>query len=208
MRRALAESFPRAALAAWWEPRLDRIAAWVAETEGRRREGIRLAALETEKTGSLEIHRPGRRFTLIARADRIERWADGRLAILDYKTGQVPSRKDVGDGLAPQLPLEAAIAAEGGFGPDLRGETAELIYWHLTGGYQPGDATRLFAKSDKDRQAAIDDALRGLETLIDQYDQPDRCYLAQPHPALTPRFSDHAQLARVAEWSLAADEEP
>jgi ATP-dependent helicase/nuclease subunit B len=43
--------------------------------------------------------------------------------------------------------------------------------------------------------------------LIDQYDEPARCYLAQPNPAWTPRFSDHAQLARVAEWSLAAEED-
>ena len=56
-------------------------------------------------------------------------------------------------------------------------------------------------------QAAIERAIRGLEHLIDQYDEVDRCYLAQPNPAWTPRFSDYAQLARVAEWSLAAEPE-
>jgi len=105
------------------------------------------------------------------------------------------------------LPLEAAMAEAGGFGPELRGVTAELTYWHLTGGYEPGKAVRLFEKSGDACQAAIVAALRGLETLIDQYDEPDRCYLAHPHPALTPRFSDHAQLARVAEWWLTADED-
>jgi ATP-dependent helicase/nuclease subunit B len=207
MRRALAESFARAALAAWWEPRLDRIADWVVATETLRRTGFALSAIATEKRGALEIMRPGRRFTLSARADRIDFRSDGRLAILDYKTGLVPSQKDVEAGLAPQLPLEAAIAAEGGFGRELQSVTAELTYWQLTGGFEPGKTTLLFDNKDDVRQSVIEAALRGLERLIDQYDQLDQPYLAHPHPAWTPRFSDHAQLARVAEWSLAADED-
>ena len=51
--------------------------------------------------------------------------------------------------------------------------------------------------------AAARDNLGGL---IDAYDQPDRCYLSQPHPARAPRFSDYAQLARVAEWAAAGEE--
>jgi ATP-dependent helicase/nuclease subunit B len=206
MRRALAESFSRPALAAWWEPRLDRIAAWVAATERSRREDAQLAAIATEKAGWCDIQRPGRRFRLTARADRIELRTDGRIAILDYKTGLVPSQKSVASGLAPQLPLEAAMAAAGGFGPDLAAATAELTYWQLTGGFEPGKATSLFKGSDDDLAATISRAIRGLEKLIDQYDEPDRCYLAQPNPAWTPRFSDHAQLARVAEWQVAAEE--
>jgi ATP-dependent helicase/nuclease subunit B len=206
MRRALAESYARSALTAWWEPRLDRIAAWVVQTETRRREGFRLAAIKTETTGTLLIQRPGRLFTLRARADRIERRSDGLLAILDYKTGLVPSATDVASGLAPQLPLEAAMAAEGGFGTALQALTAELTYWQLSGGYEPGKATLLFDKKDGERLAVIERALSGLKKLIDQYDEPDRCYLAQPNPSWTPRFSDHAQLARVAEWSLAGEE--
>ena len=207
MRRALAESFARAAVVAWWEPRLDRIAAWVAETEQRRRDAVRLLSIDTEKSGLVDIQRPGRRFRLTARADRIERREDGSLAFLDYKTGVVPSQKLVAEGLAPQLTLEAAMALAGGFGPELRAETAELTYWQLTGGYEPGKATPLFKDKDAERAAAIDKAIRGVESLIDQYDEPDRCYFAQPHPSWRPRFSDHDQLARVAEWSAAAEDE-
>jgi ATP-dependent helicase/nuclease subunit B len=205
MRRALAESFARPALVAWWEPRLDRIAAWVAETERRRRDNFQLAAVSTETSGFVDIQRTGRRFRLTARADRIELRTDGSLAILDYKTGLVPSQKAVAEGLAPQLTLEAAMAEAGGFGPELRAATAELAYWQLTGGFEPGKATALFKGKDSELLTAIDRAIRGLESLIDQYDEPDRCYFAHPNPSWMPRFSDHAQLARVAEWSLAAD---
>ena len=38
-----------------------------------------------------------------------------RFAILDYKTGQPPTGKQVRMGLSPQLTLEAAILREGGF---------------------------------------------------------------------------------------------
>jgi ATP-dependent helicase/nuclease subunit B len=207
MRRALAESLARPALAAWWEPRLDRIAGWVAETERQRRAGVALTGIETEMAGALNMQRPGRLFRLVARADRIERRQDGTLAILDYKTGFVPSQKSVTDSPASQLPLEAAMAEAGGFGPQWQAPATELTYWQLTGGFEPGKAMPLFKGKPGDLQKAIDDAIRGLERLIDQYDEPDRCYLAHPHPAWTPRFSDHAHLARVAEWSLAADEE-
>jgi ATP-dependent helicase/nuclease subunit B len=207
MRRALAESYARPALTAWWEPRLDRIADWIVQTEQRRRAGVPLTAIATEQSGRCDIPRPGRRFRLVARADRIERRQDGMLAILDYKTGFVPSQQAVADGRAPQLPLEAAMAAAGGFGAELRAATAELTYWQMTGGFEPGKATPLFNGKESEVQAAIERAIRGLEKLIDQYDEADRCYLAQPNPAWRPRFSDYAQLARVAEWSLAAEAE-
>lgn len=207
MQRALVESFSRAALTAWWEPRLDRIAAWIVGTEQQRRLGVPLSEIATEQAGVCDIDRHGRRFRLVARADRIERRQDGMLAILDYKTGFVPSQKSVAEGRAPQLPLQAAMAAAGGFGPELQANTAELTYWQLTGGFEPGKATVLFSGKADDLQAAINRAIRGLERLIDQYDEADRCYLARPYPAWAPRFSDYMQLARVAEWSLAAEAE-
>jgi len=98
------------------------------------------------------------------------------------------------------------MAAEGAFGPDLRGAAAELAYWHLTGGFQPGEAIALF-KGDAARIAtAVQEARDKLAALIDAYDDPARCYLSHPHPDRAPRFSDYAQLARVAEWAAAGDE--
>ncbi len=54
--------------------------------------------------------------------------------------------------------------------------------------------------------AAVATAREALCALIDSYDAPDRCYLSQPQPGFAPRFSDYAQLARVAEWAAAGDE--
>ena len=110
MARALAEADLREALAAWWAPRLERIADWVAKVEAERR-GVRPpVALVTEASGMLELARPGGLFRLSGRADRIERRREGGLAILDYKTGTPPSTE--GGGGRPG----AATAAGGGDG--------------------------------------------------------------------------------------------
>ena len=205
MAQALGEAGLRQALVAWWSPRLERIADWVAETETERRAIRAPVTIATEVKGAIDLIRPGGRFRLTGQADRIERYDDGTLAILDYKTGAPPSQKDVEAGLAPQLLLEAAIAADGGFGPDLRGTTKALIYWRLSGGLDPGKSMPLYKKQSAEIRHAVADAKDRLCDLIDAFDQPDRAYLSRPHPGLAPRFSDYAQLARVAEWSVAGD---
>ncbi len=207
MSRALQEADLREALAAWWAPRLERIADWVALIEAERRAVRPLVALLAEANGALELARPGGLFRLSGRADRIERRSEGGLAILDYKTGTPPSQKEVDAGLAPQLLLEAAMAEAGAFGDGIRGATEELTYWHLTGGFHAGEERTLFKRDAAAIAAAVADARAALSSLIDAYDVPDRCYLSQPQPGYAPRFSDYAQLARVAEWVAAGDED-
>ena len=107
------------ARALWW-PRFQRIAAWFADWELARRDDIE--KIDAEISGEIEIPLDDERiFILSARADRIEQRLDGRFAILDYKTGQPPTGKQVRMGLSPQLTLEAAILREGGFDGYRRG---------------------------------------------------------------------------------------
>jgi len=207
MARALAEADLREALTAWWAPRLERIADWVAKVEAERRGVHPPVALVTEASGMLELARPGGLFRLSGRADRIERRQGGGLAILDYKTGTPPTQKEVEAGLSPQLPLEAAMAAAGAFGEAVSGMSEELAYWHLSGGFRPGELRSLFDGDPGAIATRVAEARDALCALIDAYDQPERRYLSQPQPGLAPRFSDYAQLARVAEWAAAGDDE-
>ena len=55
----------------------------------------------------------GSSFTLSGTADRIEARTDVTLALVDYKTGRIPSLKQVRAGFSPQLTLEAAMAEHG-----------------------------------------------------------------------------------------------
>jgi ATP-dependent helicase/nuclease subunit B len=206
MDAALEDAAMRPALAAWWRPRLRRIAAWVAEAEANRRsEHGRLTLIRNEQPGAWQFDAPAGLFTLRGRADRIERRFDGAIAILDYKTGTPPLQKDVEEGRAPQLPLEAAMVAQGAFGEDLRGRAVDLTYWQISGGWEPGATKRLFGGDAAKVEAASRMASEKLAALVADFDRPGRPYLSQPHPGAAPRFSDYARLARVAEWA-AADE--
>jgi ATP-dependent helicase/nuclease subunit B len=159
----------------------------------------------SEHPGAWQIEAPGGPFTLRGRADRIERLFDGGIAILDYKTGTPPPRKDVEEGRAPQLPLEGAMVAAGAFGEEVTGTATDLTYWHISGGFHAGEARRLFRGNAAQIADVIQLAETALRGLVAAFDDVGRAYLSQPHPGAAPRFSDYAQLARVAEWA-AADE--
>ncbi len=197
----------RPAVTAWWRPRLRRMALWAADAERDRRAGGALALVASEVRGEVQLAAPAGTFLLHGRADRIERRRDGSLAILDYKTGAPPGDKDVEAGWAPQLPLQAAMAARGGYGEPLSGPTGELTYWHLSGGPVAGEVRQLFRKDAERAQALAEEVWASLCRRVERFDDPATPYLSQPHPGQVPRFSDYAQLARVAEWAAADDEE-
>ena len=134
LQSAMRAARPRAALQHWWEARLRRIAEFVVAAEAERRAAGTPSALALELKTEFAL---GRGFVLSARADRIERRADGAVAIIDYKTGAVPKVKDVCGGAQPQLPLEAVMAEAGAFGPEFAATVGELTYWKLRRPAQP-----------------------------------------------------------------------
>ena len=182
---------------AFWAPRFERIAGWFAAQERARRQHIQHA--HAEVTGSITLPGPAGPFELSARADRIDELKDGTLEIIDYKTGSVPSIKEVAAGYAPQLPLEAVIAADGGF----QGVSAKLVsnlsYWQLTGRNEGGEMRSAGDNADVLRA----DALAGLCNLIAAFDDPKTPYAARPHPEMAPRYGDTQHLARIKEWAAA-----
>ncbi|HEX4366176.1 MAG TPA: double-strand break repair protein AddB, partial [Rhodopila sp.] len=69
MAQALAEPRLRQALQAWWGPRLERIADWVAGIETERRAVRTPVVVASEVAGAIDLQRPGGRFRLTGRAD-------------------------------------------------------------------------------------------------------------------------------------------
>ncbi len=201
MIRALNEQAFRPAVMAWWAPRLERIADWIATEDSRRREISKPERVAVEHKGVWAL--PGN-FTITAKADRIEQHPDGTLAILDYKTGAPPGRKQLHDGTAPQLPLEAAMAQAGAF-PTVSGAVRELAYWHLTGGREPGCAKSPL-KTRAEVAAIVADTPGFVTALLTGFDDPARPYPHRPHPGRTPRNTDYEQLARFGELSAVQDE--
>ena len=195
------------AKALWW-PRFQRIARWFSEWESARRDNIH--AIEAETRGEIEIPLDNARvFHLSARADRIERRADGTFAILDYKTGQPPTGKQVRMGLSPQLTLEAAILREGGFdGIDAKSSVGELVYVRLSGNNPPGEERSLELKMKPNEtpqhpDAAADYARAQLEALIRKFENEDEPYRSLVLSMWTSRYGTYDDLARIKEWSAA-----
>jgi ATP-dependent helicase/nuclease subunit B len=191
------------ALAFWW-PRFQRIARWFTRWDMERRGDV--AATYAEIRGEYSIPLGDKSFRLRGVADRIERTADGRYAILDYKTGQKRSEKQVRTGLAPQLTLEAAILRKGGFpGIPAGASVAELAYVLLKGGEPPGDHCRLdFKDGTPDSQA--DTALRRLGELAARFADAATPYRSLVHPMWSTHYGDYDHLARVKEWSATGGE--
>jgi ATP-dependent helicase/nuclease subunit B len=192
-RKAFAVFEDRPQVKAFWWPRFERIARWfVEEEEARRAEGTEPLAAEAQ--GAMAV--AGGAFTLKGRADRIDRLEDGGAEIVDYKTGSVPSGKEVLAGWEPQLPLLALIAAAGGFENLDAIEAGKLSYWVLKGRRE--DATKTEFKENLAEQQ--DKAREGLEGLIRRYGDPREPYRAVPRPAFAPDYDDYAHLARLKEW--------
>jgi ATP-dependent helicase/nuclease subunit B len=195
------------ARALWW-PRFQRIAAWFAEWELARRANI--DAINAEIRGEIGIPLDdARKFTLSARADRIERRHDGSFAILDYKTGQPPTGKQVRMGLSPQLTLEAAILREGGFeGIPADSSVGELVYVRLSGNNPPGEQRTLELKvrpseTPQPPDVAADYARQELEKLIRKFENEDQAYTSLNLSMWANRYGTYDDLARIKEWSAA-----
>lgn len=205
----------RPALRAWWEPRLMRIAAWVAQAEEVWREKAGTpCAIKTELRGQVEIpDAPKGSFRLVGRADRIDFDAENRVLVRDYKTGTLPKAGDVLAGWSPQLPLEAAMILRGGFSgvpqtPSEEGlDIGGLVYWRLTGGAEPGEEVAVSAGKDVSLKDLAEQTWLRLRERVAAYDNPAQPYLSHPHPGQEPRFADYARLARVPEWNTARAEE-
>jgi ATP-dependent helicase/nuclease subunit B len=195
------------ARALWW-PRFQRIAAWFANWEIARRNNVSMIAAEIRGEIAIALDNE-RTFILSARADRIERRLDGTFAVLDYKTGQPPTGKQVRMGLSPQLTLEAAMLREGGFeGIPADASVSDLVYVRLSGNNPPGEQRTLELKINKGDQAqppdaAADYARQELEKLIHKFENEDQAYTSLNLSMWSNRYGTYDDLARIKEWSAA-----
>ena len=194
--------------ALWW-PRFERMARWFVDTENDRSD---IEERLVERSGEMAI---GDDFTLSGRADRFDWLTDGRLGIVDYKTGAPPSPKQVLS-LSPQLLLEAVIALAGGFNDVPEGDIARLDYYRISGAAEGGEiksvgTRRANAKSGEPEitlPQAIELTRQRVTTLITAYKNSNRPYLSRTRPAESTRFiGDYDHLARVGEWSIGAEDE-
>ena len=207
----LAEHAAHPRVATFWRRRLARFAAWFAETEPARRAPAQAPAVRrslAEIHGERELAARAGPFTLTARADRIDLTEDGGAVIYDYKTGTPPPVTRVTHLLAPQLPLEAAIALAGGFAGLQPRAIAGLAYIRASGGTPPGEEKIVDLQDfDGNFDDLANEALEALAALVNAFDREETPYAAIRRRgaafAAHYRLDDYAHLARVDEWSAA-----
>jgi len=191
------------ALTAFWWPRFTVIADWFTARQAARGEARPMAL---EARGQLDFAGPAGPFRLTARIDRMDRLADGTAEIIDYKTGGVPSRRQVAFGHAPQLPLEALIAEAGGFQDVAPATVTRLAYWRLTGDGEGGTILDVVDPAKgPDAATLVAEARAGMVAQIERFDRPETPYAANIAEELD-SGAVYAHLARVLEWSAGAGE--
>ncbi len=194
---ALSTMLERSSVKHFWMPRFARIVRWIIPFEAERRAGKGVQVF-SEIEGRMTLGSAEHPFTLTAKADRLEYNGVGEVALIDYKTGSIPSAKDVALGVSPQLTLEALIAENQGF-PGVKAsrlEVKELLYIRLTGGEAAATATPI----KNDIATLAQEAKAGLECLIADFDKEETAYLCCPVPGNAPRFNDYEHLSRIKEW--------
>ncbi len=179
-------------LRALWAPRLMEAVEWIAsEATNDQAEGRR--PVLAEQMGEAEVAG----VTLYGKVDRIDRLPDGRLAIIDYKTGQAPRPKAVAEGFALQLGLLSLIARDGGFG-ELRGEAGLHEYWSMAKkngriGY------RWSPDGDEGPEAFVARAYTHFAEAADKWLLGSEPFQAKLNPTYAP-YEDYDQLMRLEEW--------
>ena len=100
-----------------WSVKFSAIAPeFIQFDEERRNSGI---TIYSEAKGEMQINIAEKLLKITCIADRIEIDSKSNAIILDYKTGEVPSKNDVLSGKSPQLVIESLIALHGGFGIEI-----------------------------------------------------------------------------------------
>lgn len=179
-------------LRALWQPRLMEAIDWIAAQEAANRaQGRKPIAAEQPgqaTLGGVKVE---------GRADRIDRLADGQIAIVDYKTGQPPRTKAMDEGFALQLGLLGLIAKSGGF-EGVSGLPGAHEYWSLAKAKgQFGFKQCPDAKIGS--EAFLDETLTHFLRIAAAYLTGDAPFEAKLHPAYAP-YEDYDQLMRLEEW--------
>jgi ATP-dependent helicase/nuclease subunit B len=179
-------------LRALWAPRLLEAIDWIAAME-RENQAAGRRPLAAEVKGETALAG----VTVHGRADRIDRLADGALAIIDYKTGAPPTQKAVDAGFALQLGLLGLIGRAGGFN-GVTGDPEAFEYWSLS--RYNGKFGRLMCP-DKDAAPGefLEHAYANFAEAARKWLTGSEPFTAKLNPAYAP-YGDYDQLMRLEEW--------
>lgn len=117
---------------------------------------------------------------IVGKADRLQLTSEG-IDVIDYKTGTVPTRQEIKDGYAPQLPLLALLAQN-----NLKQRILKLAYW---------DLKNQEIRTIEDPDSIIMFYQERLEQLFNSYLQPETTFQSS-----VLKNNSYQHLKRAQEW--------
>ncbi len=194
----LADERTHPMMRALWQPRLLEAIDWISAAVGAQADEGRTIA-SAEGKGSIAIAG----VTLSGRYDRVDRLADGKLAVIDYKTGKPPSATAVRAGYSLQLGLLGLIAERGGFA-DVRGTAGAFEYWSLGKGKDGFGyiATPVDPEGKRDRIPTAEFtgiAAHNFTEVAGKWLTGSEAFTAKLVPEYAP-YAEYDQLMRRDEW--------
>ena len=177
--------FPSARLL--WLARLDRAANHLLRQDSKY-DG---QSVLVEKRGTIRVGKTG--FTLFGTPDRIDLLPDGRLHLIDYKTGTSPTKAQQ-EAFDKQLLLAAAMAEGGGFADLGPVEVARISYVGLGSGEKS-------VETEVDPQMLAQEWVRFTQLIL-AYAKAETGYAAR-RAVFETRFAlDYDHLSRFGEWQM------
>ena len=184
---------------ALWQPRMAAGLRWIAHETARLQEEEGRELLVAEVSGQTELLG----IKIKGRADRIDRLADGSLAIIDYKTGGAPKPPQATAGFAMQLGLVGLMAERGAI-DGVAGTAGRFEYWSLA-----KDKSGFGHISQPTSKKATDNHIEASEFVAFIKGQAEEALTkwilgSEPFAAkLRPEYAnyeDYNQLMRLQEW--------
>ena len=182
---------------AMWQPRFEEAAEFF---EARVADGRKAGRepLKAEIKGSKEFSG----IMLTGQSDRIDQLPEGKLGIIDYKTGEAPSDKQVVAGMRLQLGLLGLLAECGAF-EGVAGTATAFEYWSQARDGEKGYGKVKSPASSKsstkmDPDSFVEDIHRHFEAAVDKWLFGNAPFKAKLHPDLA--YSEFDQLMRYEEW--------
>ncbi len=178
-----------------WLARLERISGAFLSAEVARRTDGGPIAFEAD----MKLRLDALDFTIVGRADRIDRNRRGALSIYDYKTGAPPTKAQQSK-FDKQLLIEAAMAEEGGIDGLDPTSVAQAVFIGMGGTYK-----EVLAPLDEE---PVDKVLDELKQLISAYLEPDQGFSARRMLHKDSDVGDYDHLSRFGEWDRTAKPSP
>jgi len=184
---------------ALWRPRLMKALEWI---EARIAADPERVPTVIEDWGEMDV----RGVAIFGKADRIDVLPEGRLAIVDYKTGRPPSGREVEAGYALQLGTLGLMARAGAF-EKAQGEPERFEYWSLgaskaseTGfGYVATPVREGSKRTGISPDEFLPQAEYFLHDALDRWILGDEPFTARLNPD-APGYATYDQLMRLDEW--------